>query len=99
MECATEVGKSIACKASCESHVAAVDAVVNKSIVTVETQKKNRMFMPLFFATTGASILALSIYKTGSVGLSSIMGFVFIGFGIVNYLINRKWVKELDAAK
>ncbi|MAC83795.1 MAG: hypothetical protein CL624_06645 [Arcobacter sp.] len=94
--CSVVVGKSLACESSCEEHVAAVDTMVSKSLITMSTQKRNRNFMPLFFAATGLSIVALSYYRTGTFGLASIMGFVFIGFGIANYLINRKWINDMD---
>lgn len=98
-DCAVEIGKSLACKLTCQEDVAVLDAMIHKSIVTSNTQKKNRMFMPLFFVATGSSILALSYYRTGTLGLASIMGFVFIGFGIINYAINRMWVKDMETKR
>ncbi|CAM4479391.1 MULTISPECIES: hypothetical protein [Alteromonas] len=95
--CAAEVNGSIACADTCQEKVAAVDSMVNKSLVTVEAQSKNRMFMPAFFLVAGLAIVIVSYIKTGGLGLSSIMGGVFIVFGIVLLLINQKWVKDMQS--
>lgn len=81
------------------SAVTPLDATANNGVVLPSIRKKNRIFMPLFFVGTGAPILGHAYWRTGTSGLGSAMGLVVIGFGIINYAINRIWVKEMAKKK
>ena len=96
MDCLVEVGHSIACRSTCEEHVGIVDAMVNKSIVTVSSQKKYSHFTPLFLIACGISILFLFFSIDGKFGLPSLLGFVLIGFGVFNHFLNRRLLKEME---
>lgn len=95
--CAVEVGQSIACKNQCEEKASVIDAMISKSIVTIDAQKKNRMFMPAFFIVIGLVFVTIELVKKGHFGTSTIMGGVFVLFGVALLVINRVWVKNMEA--
>jgi hypothetical protein len=94
--CATDLGKGLACKGRCEEEVAAVILLVDRNIrlsphseQIVQAARGNRYLGAVFYLVIGGLFLAFAAFQSFSAGFQDHdlllwgMGSVFVIFGVV----------------
>jgi hypothetical protein len=60
----------------------------------ISAQKRNRFLAPGFFVLAGVFFLIPSVWGHESSSFTVGLGTLFIVFGVVVFLANKRWVKE-----
>jgi len=94
--CLNETSDTITCSEPCAAKIVEAERLFQRNVFITSNQSKYKNFMPSFFVAVGLSIIGLEFHSRGNLGLSSLMGFIFSGFGLALYFINKKWFKQID---
>ncbi len=95
IDCSEEIEFSLACKGKCIERAEMIDNMISNNSVTYSSHKKNKLFMPAFFCGMGAVILFAAYMNDRLFDPFSLMGVLFIIFGIITLITTNKWVKKL----
>jgi len=73
-----------------------LEALVNKSSVTLKAQKRNRYLGPALLAFMGCLFVYFGKEKSEIFNMASVMGAGFILFSIAQFIVIRRWLNETD---
>lgn len=92
-ECAVDLKFAISCKGPCEEKATLENELLEKAKRTYAAHRKNHAFMPLFFMFMGVLFTVWGMQDKAAFPIA--MGSGFIVFGIVYWVVNRKWAKQM----
>lgn len=91
INCAADLGESLACANQHETTAAEITAMVRQSIKVQSTAKKSIVMGPLFFTFLGACFVALGFMDNSRAAtIFMLMGGAFVVFGLTLFLVNRR---------
>ena len=100
LQCAAEVGKSLACKSRCEADVQVLDEMLRKSVEVTNQSSFDDLAAAsrtatsvvttteIFNVVLGAIFLAYAAYRPGS-SFMAVLGAAFIAFGLFSLVRSR----------
>lgn len=94
--CAVDLGHSISCKGACEIKANTINGQLAKNAVVLQTQRRNKLYAPLFFIAMGVVFGAFSQDGKSVWNMGTVMGGVFVIFGIVLAVLSHRYVKAID---
>jgi hypothetical protein len=89
-ECAVDTGNGITCKGRCEEELRSTLALIENNKKTYATMKPRSHIYPLFLILIG-----LLFAITGHSPFIIYAGIAFVGFGILLYVSNAKYLRKL----
>ena len=95
VDCAADLGHSIACKGSCEQAAEATHDLVSRTIVTVRSQKRIRYLFPAFIIFMGLVALFYSLTSNEPINPVTLLGvgFLVFGFAMLAYVV--MWARDV----
>lgn len=94
-ECATDIGGGLACSDECAQTARDSIDLVKR---TVESQKDFRkggaLIGPMFFLFMGLGFIGFSLYKKGFGEFGYLFGGLFVFFGLIFFMYNRRYMKR-----
>lgn len=95
--CVVDLGHSISCKGACEIKANAMNGQIASSGILLQTQRRNRLYAPLFFIVMGVLFAAFSLDSGPLLNLGTVMGGCFVVFGLILAVVTHKYIKAIDA--
>lgn len=95
-ECAVDFGDGIACKNSCVEKAKAVVSLIELNLAAKERMKSGSIMFPSFMVILGVLFAGYGIYCGGIFGFNTATGVVFMAFGVVTYLYQRKIIAKSE---
>jgi hypothetical protein len=92
-DCAVDHSYALSCRGSCESEAKLLRSQTIASMTLLSAQKRYKNFLPAFFGVAGILFMVTSFSMRRISWFIVAIGATFIGFGVVAYLANRRWVK------
>ena len=96
-DCAVDLGHAICCRGACEEETRKARALTIRSRELLKAQQRNRFFMPAYWIFM--CIVAMGFGLSNGVNSATAMGAGCGIFGIILYLINRRFYKKVDGDK
>jgi hypothetical protein len=87
---------SISCKGNCENKANVLHAQLAQSAVVIDTQKRNRFFLPAFFIVMGVAFILFASDARSVLNFGTVAGGGFVAFGVVLIILVQRYAKELE---
>lgn len=95
-QCARELPFGLACSDPCSERVAQYERLNRKAGTTYRTASRNAWVGPLYFAAMGALMLGFGVWgQARRIDFLVAIGALFLVFGAVFYLRNRRWARDV----
>ena len=94
--CTVDMRHSISCKGDCEAKSIALNSMISQNIKTLRTQTRNRFIAPVFFVAMGIAFMFFAGDGTFKLNMGTVMGSLFVVFGIVLAIAGQRFVKDLQ---
>jgi hypothetical protein len=94
--CVVDLDHSISCRGNCENKARALHAQVAQGAVVINTQKRNRFFLPAFFIVMGAAFMLFASDGKSVLNFGTVAGGGFIAFGVVLIILVQRYARDLE---
>jgi D-arabinose 1-dehydrogenase-like Zn-dependent alcohol dehydrogenase len=97
-DCAVDLGFGLSCRGEHEQRVAANDAMVTRAARVQDSAAWAKYAGPAFFGFCGLVMTYYGFTISEIGGFLSLLGFAFLGFGVLLLVVNRKAYRKNGSA-